>query len=277
MKYYGKIDFPSQSFDFSNFDGTNNYILFSELYGVKDINDKDVENIRITFNNPSPYTIRIFITFADGTSDTALSDINNINQDLDTQLFGGDIIGYGCLSTNSIYDEDNIPLLDAVDQNENVIFLYKLNSEKNVVTKNLVWMKTLLFSFNHPIKFRDLLLDIKIDIDEIDFNYVYISSLRRFYFVNDMTLTNNYAQLVLHEDVLSTWDELIRQQFAFIERNQNIVDYDKVDDLITYDYDKEITYTTITPTNDIFLPNDHSLPSVFVVITVDARQVPVTP
>lgn len=277
MKFYGKINFPSQVFNFTEFDGTNEYILFSELLDVVDIDDKPVEEIRITFNNPSPNNIKIIIYYTDSTTNIHDTNISNINQDLDQLMFGGDITGYGCLSTNSIYDEENALLRNAVDSTENVIFLYRLNSEKNVVTKNLIWVKTLLVSFNNPIKVRDMLLNVKLGVNDMNFNYVYISSLHRFYFVNDMLLTNDYAQLTLHEDILSSWDELIRSQTAFVERNQYTIDSDKVDDLVTYDYDKEITYTTITPVTDVFGVNENVWYQNFVVITVDGRTVPVTP
>ena len=249
MKYYGKIDFSSQTFNFTDFDYTNEYILFSELYDVHDVNDKEVMEIRITFDNPTPNNIKIIINYTDNTTNIIDTYINNINQDLDV-LFNGNITGYGCLSTNSIYDEQNIRLMNEVNSKENVIFFYRLNSEKNVVTKDLLWVKTLPFSFNNPIKVRDMLLNVKLGVNDMNFNYVYISSLHRFYFVNDMMLTNDYAQLTLHEDILSSWDSLIREQTAYVERNQYNIDSDKVDDLVTFDYDKNKNYIPITPTND---------------------------
>lgn len=251
MKYYGKIDFSSQTFNFTDFDHTNEYILFSELYDVHDVNNKEVKEIHITFDNPTPNNIKIIINYTDSTTKIIDTYINNINQDLDV-LFNGNITGYGCLSTNSIYDEENIRLMNEVNSKENVLFFYRLNSEKNVVTKDLLWVKTLPFSFNNPIKVRDMVLNVKLGVNDMNFNYVYISSLHRFYFVNDMMLTNDYAQLTLHEDILSSWDSLIRLQTAYVERNQYNIDSDKVDDLVTFDYEKEVTYTPVTPTNDVF-------------------------
>ena len=252
MKFYGKITFPSQSFDFTDFDGTNEYILFTCLADCEDINENAVEEIRITFNNPSPNNIKIIIYYTDGTSYTHDTEITSVNQDLDQLLFGGDITGYGCLSTNSIYDNENNLLRNCVDSTVNYAIFYRLSSSKNTVSKNLTWVSTVPIKFNRPIRIRDFQLDVEMNINDERFNYVYIVPLHRFYYVTDMELTNDFARLTLHIDVLSSWEDLIRSQYAFIERNENDYNVDIRDDLVTYDIDKTVTFTTVTMSPNVF-------------------------
>ena len=255
MKFYGKITFPSQTFDFTDFDGTNENILFTCLADCVDINDKSVEEIHITFNNPTPNNIKVVIYYTDGTTNTRDTTIGLINADLDILLFGGDITGYGCLSTNSIYDNENNLLRNCVDDTVNYAIFYRLSSSKNTVTKNLTWVSTVPIKFNRPIRIRDFQLDVEMNISDERFNYIYIIPLHRFYYVTDMELTNDFARLTLHIDVLSSWEDLIRSQYAFIERNENDYDADKVDEYVTYDFNKEKIYSVITPTNDFLAFN----------------------
>lgn len=272
LKGYLDFDFVVFRMDVNN----GKYIIFDELerdtffdvYHNQYISYLKIETI--TYNND----VKVTIKFQDEVIPDVVvnTTISSLNQFLDEE-FDNTFKGFGRLTADVILTTTIDDINDMVDKTKNGIFLYRLNSEKNVVTKTLIWKKTLSVSFNNPIKVRDMLLNVKLGINDLDFNYVYITSLHRFYFVNDMNLTNDYAQLMLHEDILSSWDELIRSQTAYVERNQYTIDSDKVDDLVTYDYDKEITYTTVTPTTDVFKiaqPNQNPS-SVFIVITVDGR------
>lgn len=251
LKGYLDFDFVVFRMDVNN----GKYIIFDELerdtffdvYHNQYISYLKIETI--TYNND----VKVTIKFQDEVIPDAIinTTISSLNQFLDEE-FDNTFKGFGKVTADVILTTTIDDINDMVDKTKNGIFLYRLNSEKNVVTKNLIWKKTLPVSFNNPIKVRDMLLNVKLGINDLDFNYVYITSLHRFYFVNDMNLTNEYAQLMLHEDILSSWDDLIRNQLAYIERNETSYDLDIVDDLVTYDYDKSITVTTITPVLDLF-------------------------
>lgn len=249
LKGYLDFDFVVFRMDVNN----GKYIIFDELerdtffdvYHNQYISYLKIETI--TYNND----VKVTIKFQDEVIPDVVvnTTISSLNQFLDEE-FDNTFKGFGRLTADVILTTTIDDINDMVDKTKNGIFLYRLNSEKNVITKTLIWKKTLPVSFNNPIKVRDMLLNVKLGINDLDFNYVYITSLHRFYFVNDMNLTNEYAQLTLHEDILSSWDELIRSQTAYVERNQYTIDSDKVDDLVTYDYDKNKNYISITPTND---------------------------
>lgn len=64
----------------------------------------------------------------------------------------------------------------------------------------------------------------------IDFNYVYISELKRYYYVSDVTyISKNLIELVLDIDVLTTYALGISGLTAFVDRNQYIKD-DMIED-----------------------------------------------
>lgn len=64
----------------------------------------------------------------------------------------------------------------------------------------------------------------------IDFNYVYIPTLKRYYFVSQVTIINNkMCELSLSIDVLMTYQQGIYKLHAFVDRNENVYDNDIVD------------------------------------------------
>ena len=250
MEVRGKFNFP-HTFDFSDLTITK-YIKFDELNDCKDIDENPVKDITITSGGGTPITFLITINFYDGTSSSNITNINNINQDLDQLLFGGDIIGIGRISTNSTDSDIISQIQDSIDNTVNVIFLYKMNSPKNKLDKSLTWVATEYMKYTRQIEYKKMLIDVKRSASEVSFNYVYLSVLNRFYFVDSIALTNDMMNVSLIEDVLSTYKDLIRSQTAFVVRNENASKPDVVDDRIYKDYQPVITYTSITPTRDFF-------------------------
>ncbi len=255
IKIKGYLDFDFVTFRMDI--NVGKYVIFDELerdtfFDVEEeqyISYMKLETLTYGING----NVKVTIKFQDDIIPDKEVTITHgsLNQLLDEE-FNNTFKGFGSVTADVILSSTIEDINDMVDKTKNAIFLYRLNSEKNAVTKNLIWKKTLPISFNNPIKVRDMVLNVKLGINDLDFNYVYITSLHRFYFVNDMLLTNEYAQLTLHEDILSSWDDLIRNQLAYIERNETSYDLDIVDDLVTYDYDKSITVTTVTPVLDLF-------------------------
>ena len=129
---------------------------------------------------------------------------------------------------------------------DNAIFLYLLKGEKEEITKDLTFVESNYVSFNTTISPTNFNLLIKKNITDMKnhpFNYVYISTLHRFYFVDNTELTNDMMNLHLSEDVLSSWDKLIRDQSGFVTRNENmsseyLVDERRpLDNTLTVDYE----------------------------------------
>lgn len=82
-----------------------------------------------------------------------------------------------------------------------------------------------------------ILQDVNNDI--YTFNYIYISTFNRYYFIDDIvSLNNNRWQISAHVDVLETYKTAILSQSAVIRRQQkNYNLYLNDPDFITYNND----------------------------------------
>ena len=135
--------------------------------------------------------------------------------------------------------------------NETLLYLYTQNSENNALDKSLTLIDIINGKFNHSIGVKSLNIDV-VNIP-MNFNYVYIPSLNRYYYVDSVEIiSNDVRRLMLKEDVLMSWKSLIRQQSAFVDRQENLYDSDIVDDLVTYSYDKSIINNVIQLYTDIY-------------------------
>lgn len=141
---------------------------------------------------------------------------------------------------------------------ENAIFLYTMNSSKNTVDKSLTFVGNMYIKYNKPISYEQLTVDLELTTKGLEFNYVYLTVLNRYYYITDCVMMKNFYSITLNEDVLMSWKNVIKEQTAYIERQQNQYNPAKVDDLVFFNYKKKITSTTITPSNDIYGNTDTS-------------------
>lgn len=104
-------------------------------------------------------------------------------------------------------------------------------------------------------------------------NYVFIEEFNRYYFITDIiSVRNNMWRLNMHVDVLMSYKEEIKQQDAFVTRNEFTFDKMVKDDLISYYYDKEVN-EFIPPKGDkvnkVFASNQSVLANNFVVNVIN--------
>ena len=170
--------------------------------------------------------------------------INNTN-DPDDETTASGFIYYSNMTFGDWIDE-----LD-----DTVIYAYQLNCEKNRINKGasdnyLIPYKNITGYFREAVD----LMNPQINVEEYDsYNYVYIPSLKRYYFVtNVMRNTKGLTTLYLHEDVLYSNKDLILLQSAYVTRSANSGSEYVIDDLAVMDYDKTVTYTTLTPIVNVF-------------------------
>ena len=81
----------------------------------------------------------------------------------------------------------------------------------------------------------------------IDFNYVYIPTLKRYYFVSQVTiLNNNLCEISLSIDVLMTYRQGIYKLHAFVDRNEKTYNEDIIDNkrVVIQGQDIEVGDTT---------------------------------
>ena len=98
----------------------------------------------------------------------------------------------------------------------------------------------------------------------IDFNYVYISTFNRYYFVNNITsVRTNLWRLDMSCDVLMTYKETILNYDCYVSRNENNYNEDIEDNYLPLEYEKVVEVTNLyNDTYDngkVFLESDYSV------------------
>lgn len=192
------------------------------------------------------------------------NDVANLSETGDYVIFEGQ----WTLSSGTTYQELlELGYISYDVDGKTALITYLQNSENDKLDKTLTEVGTVLGKFNQAIGLKSI--DVDITGYARDFNYVWIPTLRRYYYVDSVDLVSaDVTRLHLKEDVLMSWKSLIRSQTAFIERQENNFDPDLVDELVKYSYDKQVTYFTITPSNNIYANIDLVTGMNFVIETV---------
>ena len=144
--------------------------------------------------------------------------------EIQTNLGNNAIIECNYLSTvlNRFYELHKLNLINLDVEGITNVLTYRLIGKKNVVSKSLDVVGVMSGNFKAPLGIKNIELDvINYDIKN-SYNYVFIASLNRFYYVTNIQLINkDYTKLLLQEDVLMSWSDLIRLQNAFVTRYEN--------------------------------------------------------
>lgn len=118
-----------------------------------------------------------------------------------------------------------------VDTTDTLIYCFKQNSENDALNKSLTTGEIIAGKFNHSIGVKNINIDVKNYSLTNAYNYVYIPSLKRYYFVDSVEIISaDYKRLHLKEDVLMTWKDLIKSQSAFVTRYGNATDKSLIDE-----------------------------------------------
>lgn len=104
----------------------------------------------------------------------------------------------------------------------------------NVSDSNIKINKTLGNGIEKDIKFLKSSNNLSFDCIVSDYNenlnYIYIPTLKRYYFVNDTTIQNNgLFVLSLSVDVLMSYKNIIMTSKAKIVESENVLNADKTD------------------------------------------------
>ena len=99
------------------------------------------------------------------------------------------------------------------------LYVFKQNSQNDELNKTLTLMDTITGKFNHSIAVKNINIDVTGFSITNAYNYVYIPSLNRYYYVDSVEIiSGDYVRLHLREDVLMSWKDLIKSQSAFVTR-----------------------------------------------------------
>ena len=119
----------------------------------------------------------------------------------------------------SFFKTKIISILEIEEEDKTTLILHRLNDERDHINKNLINVGVLFGNFKAPLGIKRIDIDIEdYEIEDI-YNYVYIPKLKRYYYVTDIQFMNNkFTRLILQEDVLMSWRDLIRAQKAYVTR-----------------------------------------------------------
>jgi len=102
--------------------------------------------------------------------------------------------------------------------------LYKVTNQPNELNKTLNNPITISGVFRTEIDCIDIVVEI--ESNNYDYNYVFIQSLNKYYFVSNITLVNaKVTRLYLHCDVLMTYKTDILASFGLVTKGGNINPY----------------------------------------------------
>ena len=203
---------------------------YGSPYGIKIIKTSSSTEVVIYAGGSEVHKMGDQILGISATNDYVFFDavINNTNEDAYQTLLEAGVFGFD-------YD------------GKTGMILYRLNDERDKVTKNLTFVGYMWGKFSAPLGIKSIEIDVENYNIDASYNYIYIPRLKRYYFVTNIQLTTkDYTRLQLNEDVLMSWQSLIKQQNAYITRYENAGNGDLVDNRLPLE--DVITTSYITPT-----------------------------
>lgn len=148
-----------------------------------------------------------------------------------------------------------------------LITLYKNTAENNRIDKTEYLTKVI--DLQGYFRQETNIINPSIIIEyagDINFNYVYISTFNRYYFVNSITsVRTNLWRLEMSCDVLMTYKETILNYSCYVSRNENEYNEDIEDTYLPLEYEKVVEITNLYDEREtfdagkIFLKGDYSV------------------
>lgn len=136
-----------------------------------------------------------------------------------------------------------------------------LRSETDIVNPSILLEKSTFQQFTTgTLTFNSIYSDVNLSIpgssehDIFDYNYCYIETFKRYYFVvGIISVKEGLWEINLTCDVLMTYKDQILQQTAFIDRQENIYDEEIVDSNRVYEEGVDVEVLTVNPTDPILV------------------------
>lgn len=221
------------------------YLEFDNITNLQHWYDDEEDVTQLEFLQASTY--KQMYVFLNGATSPSYDSIDGNIVDLSEN---SDFITFTCEIANSSYNRlkefIDKGIIEVSQNGFTTIFAYTQNSENNAIDKTLTFVNAIEGNFNHMIGLKNVNIDIK-DYAR-DYNYIWIPSLNRYYYVDSVELVSaDISRLHLKEDVLMSWKDLIKLQKAFITRSANQTT-SVVDERLPLESIKTIEYITPTPT-----------------------------
>lgn len=130
---------------------------------------------------------------------------------------------------------------------------YNTNSSSNTLNKELVLVSDIEIKFKKEVNRYNPTIMLKYD-DIIDFNYMYIPKLNRYYFVEDIEIyPNKIFTLTLKCDVLMSFKDDILNSEGNITSQTNYNDY------YNFDYASEVRKETNIYNSNVMLDDTKTM------------------
>lgn len=127
------------------------------------------------------------------------------------------------------------------------IIFYQNTSKKNVINKiinNELSLECFIKDYNNILNPQ---IRINYNIDNFNYNFCYIPKLKRYYFIDNITIErNNLINLTLSIDILMTYKEVILNSSGIVKRSKNGYNYDTDNSFTTIEYELENPFTKTT-------------------------------
>lgn len=123
-----------------------------------------------------------------------------------------------------------------------VVTLYRNNSDPTVLNKDLKFIRIFRGVFREPFDVLAPVILLEYSAP-IDFNYVEIPILKRFYFVNGYrNVSSNLWAVELSVDVLESYKNTVLGLTAIIERNEHTFNNSIIDTMQVYEAGHNISH-----------------------------------
>ena len=242
--------------DWNDYQGTSiTNLTFTNCTNLLNIKEEYANFISFTITSLSStgFSITIYIVGSGSVTFTQA----NIGDLVDISAGAGEF-GFDANATNinkvlTMYD--NV-LLNFNQDGRTTLITYKQNSKNIELDKDLTGYLIFDGKFNHSIALKTINIDVNQYYLKSGYNYVYIPSLNRYYYVDSVEIISaDYVRLHLKEDVLSSWKLLIRNQDMYITRYQQSTEEFLIDDRFPFSSKVSVSYQALTPTGTGSLVN----------------------
>ena len=134
---------------------------------------------------------------------------------------------------------------------------YKFSGDSRKIDKTLTLVKTYSNAEivgNMSVQTPTISLQLDSFTDVINFNYIYIPELRRYYYVENSTIREDgFVQIQCRVDVLKSFKTDILDSVQYVERQQNKCSYQLPDNLYNIKSNRNLTIKNFG--DEIIVPN----------------------
>lgn len=181
---------------------------------------------------------------------------NTITREISFTYVGIFVFTIGADVNSILYKLYNLGIISFDVDGYTQLNVYSQRSRNIELDKLITFREFIQGKFNHSIAIKNINIDVTGYSITSGYNYVYIPSLNRYYYVDSVEIISaDFVRLHLKEDVLMTWKTLIRNQNMFVTRYQQSTEEYLIDDRFPFSSKSTISYEQLNNTESGSLVN----------------------